>query len=821
MDEGVSETLRRQFVARCDRHTEQAMRRFQSRNEAPSLFIFFDFGDFVVLSGENEVEWAEGQGATKEPELSTVVLSRHMATQLYGTLLLGELRSVLVARNQGSGWVPVRTGSPANLRQFAELLADHPLYTATASTTLYTCRQKDNIGLVVANLETSVALVAAIKDDVALTSTSSAITAHGVGEVASVGEDMVLKMLCIESSIPYRVVPEPSNASDRLVALGGPSDSVAGTAYSALVCEHSNVFSVSPLDMTTYCALLPQDAKALHLFEDGGVRDTLNHCVTRHGAGLLTQWLRRPLLSKEAIEERQDCVEALLHAPDACVTLRDALKALPTLSALARRFVAKSIEISDLVALYNAVVALPSLYDIVSPLEPLKSLGARLGNLRRAMGNLVALVEATLDTVPVNGQFFIKPSFSPSLEEAHRSVAECETRVERAVGAIAEQLNVPREKLSVETGSLAFVKGARPLGAKAKKAGYTILDVKPGGARFYSSAFATAVADLRTAREDYGDAQQKVIQEVITVGLSFAPSVDELVAVTANLDVLTSFADVVSKSGASWCRPRVGTECIRYESLRHLLLDERLGSAVVPNDVNLDEGSRFALVTGVNSGGKTAYLRSVGVAQVLAQIGSFVPAEHAEVAILHRVLTRVGAEDAVCRGLSTFALEMVEMTAVLRACRKGTLVLVDELGRGTSESDGSSLAEAVALSLAASGCFTIFTTHYHCLAPLCERIEGATNLHVGSTMRDGVLVLDYKVSKGAADNSFGCASARALGLDDKVVRVAEMELARLEGRAGASRGPSLRDALVAFAEMGPVYKMEDVEDVIMGVRSSL
>jgi DNA mismatch repair protein MutS len=237
----------------------------------------------------------------------------------------------------------------------------------------------------------------------------------------------------------------------------------------------------------------------------------------------------------------------------------------------------------------------------------------------------------------------------------------------------------------------------------------------------------------------------------------------------AALDTIAALAAVASENG--YTRPGFGDE-YRVEGARHPVV-ERSVDSYVPNDASFED-AEFAVVTGPNMSGKSTYMRSVALVSVLAQVGSFVPAEEACLEVVDRVFTRVGASDDIAGGRSTFMVEMVELAEILHNATERSLVLLDEVGRGTSTADGLSIARAVTEFIHNEiGAKTMFATHYHELTETADKLDGVRNLHFAADRRDGDMVFLHEVVEGAASESYGVEVARMAGVPDEVVERAD------------------------------------------------
>ncbi|MGD8398688.1 MAG: DNA mismatch repair protein MutS, partial [Anaerolineae bacterium] len=262
--------------------------------------------------------------------------------------------------------------------------------------------------------------------------------------------------------------------------------------------------------------------------------------------------------------------------------------------------------------------------------------------------------------------------------------------------------------------------------------------------------------------------------------------------VLAKLDVLAALADVAARHG--YTRPEIGEDGrIEIHAGRHPVVEQMLPGEepFVPNDTRLDQGERLLIITGPNMAGKSVLVRQVALIVLMAQIGSFVPADAAHVGVVDRIFTRVGASDDIAHGRSTFLVEMAETAHILAHATERSLVVLDEVGRGTSTYDGMSLAWAVATDLHDRvGARTLFATHYHELTALPDRLAGSRNYNLAVVERDGEVIFLRRLVPGGADRSYGLHVARLAGVPEHVVEHATQVMARLkaDGRAGQETG---------------------------------
>jgi DNA mismatch repair protein MSH2 len=338
---------------------------------------------------------------------------------------------------------------------------------------------------------------------------------------------------------------------------------------------------------------------------------------------------------------------------------------------------------------------------------------------------------------------------------------------------------------------------ARKLTARCRLKGaagreFVVVSTLKDGVRFTTAPLMAAARRLSRLAADYAAVQAEVARKAFAVAATYAPVVQAAGEAAAELDVLCAFAHAAAHAPAPYARPRMrpaGWDRLRIERGRHPFAERQDAVDFVANSVRLERTTRRLLVvTGPNMAGKSTLLRQVALTCVMAQVGSLVPAEAAELPLLDAVLARVGATDCQTRGISSFMQEMLQTASLLRRATPRSLVIVDELGRGTSTHDGFGLAWAAAEALAAKRSWCLFATHFHELREL-EGVEGAgaANAHVTARVEGGRITMLYEVRDGACDRSFGINVARLAGFPDCVVAAARRKAARLEGAGPASR----------------------------------
>jgi DNA mismatch repair protein MutS len=524
---------------------------------------------------------------------------------------------------------------------------------------------------------------------------------------------------------------------------------------------------------------------------DGGARHSLfgstNATATPMGARLLRQWLLQPLLTPARIGERQDAIGALVEAPEARARLRALLRTIGDLERLASRATLGVAHARDLVALRACLGPIEELRAAVTGLAPalLAEARAALADLRDLRGVLErALVDEPPATLSDGG--VIRESWSEALAavvrdavEARRWIAGLEERERGRTGLSSLRVRFNR----------VFGYGIEVSHAQAARvpAEYVRRQTLTGAERYVTTELKEYEGKALGADERRRRLELELFDEVRGRVAAEAPRLLATARAVALLDVLAALAEVAHLRGH--VRPVVDDGAVlEIVEGRHPVLEARATEPVTPNDLTLDAEARIVILTGPNMAGKSVYLRQAGHIVVLAQIGAWVPARAARIGVVDRIFTRVGAQDNLARGQSTFLVEMVETASILNNVTPRSLVLLDEVGRGTSTFDGLAIAWAVVEDLhdRAPGAKVLFATHFHELTQLAGRLSGVRNFHVAVREWNDEIVFLHKVRPGGTDRSYGIQVARLAGLPLPVIARAKALLARFEEQGQAT-----------------------------------
>ncbi|KAI7843327.1 hypothetical protein COHA_003025 [Chlorella ohadii] len=571
--------------------------------------------------------------------------------------------------------------------------------------------------------------------------------------------------------------------------------------------------------------LLPSNTDSATSFSLFGL---LNKAQSPMGKALLKAWIKHPLIDIEAIQQRHDVVEGLAEDAQLRADLRGLhLRGLPDLDKLLKKLEGGKISLQELCQMYRASAKLPQAGLFADPLAE--------AHAPERLGKFEELLEAAVDMARVPDEYVISPTYDAGLADIDAEKQEVEQQLQECAEAAARDLGLMLDKTIKMDWHKASNQRLRCLRITTKEeravrkdlaARYQELETKKDGVKFINKPMKAAAQRLQQLSASYEARQAELLAQVVSVAGTFAPVWREVSATLAELDVLASFAEVAASAPMPYTRPTVlpsedGEIVLRGS--RHPCLEVQEGVDFIPNDCVMKKGSSwFNIITGPNMGGKSTFIRQVGLAVLMAQIGSFVPAEQARISIRDALFCRVGAGDCQLRGLSTFMAEMLETAEILKGATSSSLVIVDELGRGTSTWEGMGLAWAISEHLCTEiGCATLFATHFHDLAALETSLPGAgvANLHVKAAETDTGLTMLYQVHKGASAQSYGLAVARFARLPPEVIEAAAKRMGELEpsstagtaGAAAAAAGGSgsaagggdqaARDLLLKFAQL--------------------
>jgi DNA mismatch repair protein MutS len=515
----------------------------------------------------------------------------------------------------------------------------------------------------------------------------------------------------------------------------------------------------------------------------GSLLHEIDRTTTAMGSRLLRAWLLRPLVAIEAIRDRLDAVEELAYRSMDRAKVRDTFKSVQDLERLTARVALSTASPRDLVGLRHSLASVPRVRTVLGDCQAplIKSLVAELDDLLDVRG---WIDEAMADDPPALARDggFIRDGFDREVDEL-RHISRSGKQV------IAQLEHQERTRTGINSLKVRFNRvfgyyiEVSKSNLHAVPADYQRKQTIAGGERFVTPALKDYEQKVLGADERIVERELELFEALRQRVASESARVLDTARALASLDVLAALAETAAV--CNFTKPLVDDgDAIAALDLRHPVVERLAAGAFVPNDVTLDgTGHQLVILTGPNMGGKSTYLRQVALVCVLAQSGSFVPAREARIGVVDRIYARVGASDNIARGQSTFMVEMQETAHILNGATSRSLVVLDEIGRGTATYDGLSIAWAVAEHLASNARArprTLFATHYHELTDLADALPGVVNAHVTAREWKDEIVFLHKILPGRSDRSYGIQVARLAGLPPSVLARARSILSSLE-----------------------------------------
>lgn len=550
----------------------------------------------------------------------------------------------------------------------------------------------------------------------------------------------------------------------------------------------------------------------------GSLWNEVDRCVTAAGRRMLGGDLSAPLTDRRSIEARLALVQHFHENIALRARVREILKAMPDFGRAIGRLVSGRGSPRDLGQLRDGLVAAAALreeWNVGGPLpdlltQILPSLGGHAA-LTDRLG--IALVESPPSEASKGG--FIAEGYDPALDSlraaasnGRRAIATLEARYRESTGVASLRI-----RHNAVLGYHVEVSTKHADRLMAENSGFTHRQTLAGVVRFNSPDLHAEAARVVEAGAHALSAEASHFEELVALAVGRRDAIAETADAIARIDVAAGNAERAAEGG--WSLPSLDEQpCLEIEGGRHPVVERALadqGEPFVANDVALGPADRVWLITGPNMGGKSTFLRQTALIVLLTQAGCYVPASRAKIGLVDRLFSRVGASDNLARGRSTFMVEMVETAAILSQATSRSLVILDEIGRGTSTYDGLAIAWAVVEAMHDQiKARTLFATHYHELTRLSGRLDALSLHHVRAREWKGDLVLLHEVAEGAADRSYGIAVARLAGLPPMVVTRARDVLAKLEkGREATGGIAAGLDDLPLFANSSPALEAGD------------
>ena len=559
----------------------------------------------------------------------------------------------------------------------------------------------------------------------------------------------------------------------------------------------------------------------------GSLLWVLDQTKTAMGGRLIRGWMERPLLSPVQIGRRQQAVSDLVSDTITREELTAGLKEVTDLERLIGRVVYGSAGGRDLVALSSGLGKLPHLRDLLEPYPSglLQSLRGELDDLPELRDLLDrALVDDPPFSVREGG--FLRDGYDPEvdrqrniLNHSAELLADLEVRTKEETGI--KNMKVKSNKvfgyyIEVAKSQIDLVPHT-----------WTRKQTTVNAERYISQELKELEHAILSAQDTVTALEYQLFCQLKEAVCAQVARIQRSAAAVAQIDVLASFAAVAAAN--DYCMPQVdNSHVLTIAEGRHPVVEKVLkGVPFVPNDAHMDqEDDRCAIITGPNMAGKSTYMRQTALIVLMAQMGSFVPARSARIGVIDRVFTRIGASDDLSAGQSTFMVEMTEVAALLKNATRRSLLILDEIGRGTSTYDGMAIARAV-LEYCADpkrlGAKTLFATHYHELTVLEGRIPGVKNYHIAAKKKGADVIFLRKILRGGADQSYGIEVARLAGVPEGVIRRAREILTELEGGQGVHPQPAQtpEEDQFSLAELGSRAVLDRLEQTDVNALSPI
>jgi DNA mismatch repair protein MutS len=550
---------------------------------------------------------------------------------------------------------------------------------------------------------------------------------------------------------------------------------------------------------------------------DGGKRltllEVLDQTTTSMGSRLLRRWIEQPLLDDRSIEHRLEAVSRFRAHPMARADLRETLKRLSDLERLVSRAAAGLAGPRDLAALRSSLQALPHLA------EPLRLLGVgHIQELREMLsdhGDLAVLLDRALVTDPPHALReggVIKPGYDPELDKLRQLSRDGKSFIAALEADAKAQTGISTLKVGYNSVFGYFLEVPKGQVSKVPDS-YIRKQTTANGERYITAELKEQEALVLGAEEKANSLEAELFGHLRARVAENARTLLQSARALAELDVFAALAEVAAKR--NYVRPQfVDGDELKIEAGRHPVV-ESTTAQFVPNDLTIEDTvGRVLVLTGPNMAGKSTFLRQTALIILMAQIGSFVPASHCQLSVCDRVFARIGARDELASGQSTFMVEMTESANILNHATARSLVILDEVGRGTSTFDGLAIAWAMIEHLIALGSKTLFATHYHQLNALAEQTDAVRNFRVAVEERGESIVWTHRVLPGGADRSYGIHVARMAGVPPIVLSRADELLRDLESRSEPPQTTAVTQKLqFTLFEMEDPPMMKELREV--------
>ena len=504
----------------------------------------------------------------------------------------------------------------------------------------------------------------------------------------------------------------------------------------------------------------------------------LDNTKTAMGGRKLKQWIENPILNKEELNKRYDVVETLLNEFILADELRNYLYEVYDLERLCGRISLGNANARDLVQLKNSLKVLPNIKEILTKINFYKNIDT--------LDDLYNLLDESLYETPPIGLregYLIKDGYNSELEELKSLRSGGKDFISKFEIEEKERTGIKNLKVGFNKVFGYYIEISKSnLNLITEDMGYIRKQTLTTGERFITPVLKEKEDLILSSEEKIIELEYSLFIEIRDKTKEYIPILQNISKVISEIDVLQSFSVVSEKY--NYIRPVLNdSHSIKIIDSRHPVVEKVIKESYVENDIIMDEDTSILLITGPNMAGKSTYMRQLGISVIMAQIGCFIPAKEASLPIFDKIFTRIGASDDLVSGESTFMVEMIEASNAIKNATENSLILFDELGRGTATFDGMSLAQAILEYIHNKiGAKTLFSTHYHELTDLEKDLKKLKNKHVSAEEKDKEIIFLHKVKDGSVDKSYGINVAKLAGLPNEVIDRADSILKVYENK---------------------------------------
>ena len=495
----------------------------------------------------------------------------------------------------------------------------------------------------------------------------------------------------------------------------------------------------------------------------------MDNTKTAMGGRKLKQWIENPIIDKDILNQRYDIIDKLLNEFLLSDELRKYLYEVYDLERLCGRVSLGNANARDLVQLKNSLSVLPNIKEILTKINFYKQI--------ETLDSLYELLNNSLNETPPVGLkegYLIKNGYNSELEELKSLRSGGKDFISKFELEEKERTGIKNLKIGFNKVFGYFIEVSKSnLDLITPEMGYIRKQTIANGERFITPLLKEKEDLILTSEEKIIELEYNLFIEIRDKVKEYIPNLQEISKVISEIDVIQSFALISEKY--NYVRPTLNDKHeIKVIDSRHPVVEKVIKDSYVENDIIMDKNTNILLITGPNMAGKSTYMRQLGIITIMAQIGCFVPAKEANLPIFDKIFTRIGASDDLVSGESTFMVEMIEASNAIKNATENSLILFDELGRGTATFDGMSLAQAILEYIHDHiGCKTLFSTHYHELTDLEKNLKKLKNKHVSAEEKDGNIIFLHKVKDGSVDKSYGINVAKLAGLPNEVITRAD------------------------------------------------